>query len=124
MTGEDLVRGLWELFEARRWDDAGELLTEDFVAEWPHSRERIRGRESFIDLNRSYPEGWHITVDRVVGRGVVVASEVTVSHGEATFRVASFFETREGRIAFERDYWVEEGLEPHPERSRWTEPLD
>jgi ketosteroid isomerase-like protein len=122
--GEHLVRSLWELFEARRWDDAAELLAEDFVAEWPHSSERIRGRHNFIELNRNYPEGWSIRVDRVVSAGSVVFSEITVTQGDETFRTASVFDVRDGLLAHAREYWVEEGSESHPERARWTEPLD
>jgi ketosteroid isomerase-like protein len=123
MTGEELVRRLWELFEARRWDDARELLHEDFVAEWPHSRELIRGPRNFVELNRNYPEGWSIRVDRVVDAGDVVVSEITVTQGEAVFRTASVFDMSDGRIARVREYWVEEGGETHPERGGWTEPL-
>jgi hypothetical protein len=86
-----LVRRLWELFEARRWDDAKALLNPDFVAEWPHSLERMRGRDDFIELNRNYPEGWSIRVDRIVAQGDEVVSEITVTQGEATFHAASFF---------------------------------
>ena len=119
-----VVRRLWELFEARRWDDAGELLHEDFVAEWPHSLERMRGRANFIELNRNYPEGWTIRVDRIVARGDEVVSEVTVTQGDAMFHAASFFQVRDGKLVRAREYWVERGTESHPERSQWTEPLD
>jgi ketosteroid isomerase-like protein len=121
---EALVRRLWGLFEARRWDEARELLREDFVAEWPHSLERMRGRDNFIELNRNYPDGWTIRVDRVVAGGDVVVSEITVTQGEATFHAASFFEARDGKLVRAREYWVERGSESHPERARWTEPLE
>ena len=124
MSGADLVRRLWELFEARRWDEAGELLAEDFVSEWPHSKERIRGRENYIDLNRNYPEGWAIRVDRVVDAGDTVVSEITVTQGDATFGAASVFDVADGRLTRAREYWVEHGSESHPEREGWTEPLE
>jgi ketosteroid isomerase-like protein len=122
--GARLVRSLWESFEARRWDDAAELLTEDFVAEWPHSSERIRGRDNYIDLNRNYPEGWSIRVDRVVDAGDVVVSEITVTQGEDVFNAAAVFEVRDGKLARAREYWVEAGSESHPERGQWTERMD
>jgi SnoaL-like protein len=119
-----LVRRLWELFEARRWDDARELLHEDFVADWPHSLERMRGRDNFIELNRNYPEGWSIRVERVAAQDDLVVSEITVTHGDATFHAASFFLARDGRLVRARENWVERGSESQPERGRWTEPLD
>jgi ketosteroid isomerase-like protein len=123
MGGGELVRRLWELFEARRWDEAGELLAEDFVSEWPHSRELIRGRDNYIGLNRNYPEGWTIRVDRVIDAGEACVSEITVTQGDDVFRAAAVFDVRDGLLAHAREYWVEEGSEQHPERARWTEPL-
>jgi ketosteroid isomerase-like protein len=123
VRGGDVVRRLWELFEARRWDEAGELLTEDFVSEWPHSNERIRGRNNYIELNRNYPQGWTIVVDRIVDAGDVVVSEITVTQDEQVFNAAAIFELRDGKLARAREYWVEAGSEFHPERSRWAEPM-
>jgi ketosteroid isomerase-like protein len=124
MSGADAVRSLWELFEARRWDDARELLHDDFVAEWPHSLERMRGPDAFIDLNRNYPEGWSIRVDRVIDAGDAVVSEITVTQGGDAFRTASVFDLRDGKLWRAREYWVEEGSETHPERERWTESME
>ena len=117
-----LVRRLWDLFQAREWDAARDLLTEDFAAEWPHSRERFRGRDAFIEMQRAYPEGWAIEVQRIVGRGGEIASEIRVTHAGRTFYAASFFEVRHGKLASVRELWVEEASEEPPEwRARWSE---
>ncbi len=42
------VERLWRAFDARDFERAGDELHDDFVAEWPHSGERIRGRENFL----------------------------------------------------------------------------
>ena len=69
-----------------------------------------------------YPEGWTLSVRRIVAEGDEVASEIVVRHGEATFRAASFFELRDGRIVRTTEYWVEEGAEePSPWRAGWAE---
>ena len=119
---KDVVRGLWDRFQARDWEGAGELLADDVVVDWPHSRERIRGRENVIALNRNYPQGWSIRVLRVVGEGDVVASEVAVDHGEDTFHAASFYELRNGLIARVSEYWVDPPQgEPPAWRAQWVE---
>lgn len=59
-----------ERIQARDWDGLGRLLSDDFVVNWPDTRVRIRGRENFVEFNRSYPEGWtilNVDGDRVVG---------------------------------------------------------
>ena len=58
----------------------GDLLTEDFVLEWPHDRVKIRGRDNFVGFNRSYPEDWSIEVLRIVAEGNAAVSEVRVPH--------------------------------------------
>ena len=122
LDGADLVRRAWELFEARDWDAARELFRDDFVAEWPHSRERFRGRDDFIAMQRAYPEGWSIAVVSVVAEGDSVASLVRVTQDATVFHAASFFAVRGGRLASVRELWVTEGAEePPPWRTRFSE---
>lgn len=121
MTNADVVAELWRRVEARDWDGFGALLADDVVFDWPHSRERIRGRANVVEVNRRYPEGWAIEVRRVVADGDVVVSEIRVPHAEmGTFWAASFFELRDGVVARASEYWVEEGVEEPPE---WRAPL-
>jgi SnoaL-like protein len=99
-VSREVVRRLWELFEAREWEQAGELLADDFVADWLQTGERIRGRENYIELNRNYPGDWSITVKRVLAEGDVVASEIVVTEPAAgTFHAAIFFEFRDAEAS-------------------------
>ena len=121
---KDVVAELWTRFESRDWDGAAELLAEDVVVDWPHSRERLRGRANVVGFNRAYPEGWSIRVLRIVEEGDVAVSEVAVDHGGETYFVASFAEVRDGRIVRAVEYWVDPPTEePDAWRTRWTEPL-
>jgi ketosteroid isomerase-like protein len=119
----EAVRRMWEAIEARDWDGAREAFHPDVVVDWPHSRERIRGRDDFIDLNRAYPEGWSIRVDRVVADGDVVVSEITVSQDDQVFRTASVFVLDDdGLITRATEYWVTEGYDEVARwRDRWVE---
>jgi ketosteroid isomerase-like protein len=121
-----LVSELWRRIEARDWAGVGDLLAEDFVMEWPHSRERIRGRDNFVELNRNYPEGWSIEVLRIIAEVDHAVSEVRVPHPAlGVHYAASFFDVEAGRLKRAREYWVEEGqqTEAPSDRSRWVEPL-
>jgi ketosteroid isomerase-like protein len=119
----EVVRSLWERFQARDWDAAAELLAADVVVDWPQTRERMRGRENVIAVNRNYPEGWTIRVLRVLQEGDEAVSEVAVDHVEfGTFHAASFFDVRDGRIARATEYWVDPPSgEPPAWRARWVE---
>lgn len=126
MESANLVAELWRRIEARDWERVGELLADDFVMEWPHSRERILGRHNFVELNRNYPEGWSVDVLRIVGDESQAVSEVRVPHpGLGVHYAASFFEVEAGRLKRAREYWVQEGhqKEPPSDRGQWVEPL-
>jgi ketosteroid isomerase-like protein len=121
----EVVRTLWELYNARDWEAAKELLAEDVVCEWPHSRERIRGRDDVIELNRIYPDWTSLRVERLVGEGDRVVSLVRVEAPDAVVWAASFFEVEGGRIARMFELWVDEGAESTPEwRAHLVEPLE
>lgn len=124
MGSAEVVGEFWRRVEARDWDAVGDLLAEDLVCEWPHSRERIRGRANWLAVNRDFPEGWTIDVRRIVADEDTAVSEVRVPHPElGTSHAASFFDLRDGVIARITELWVDEGSQqgaPH-DRSRWVE---
>jgi hypothetical protein len=114
------VREFWRSIEARDWDAARRLLADDCVVEWPHSRERFDGGDDFIEMNRAYPEGWRITLLRVVGQDDTVVSEIRVDQDEAVYFAASFFEFGPGgRVVRLREHWV---TSPYEEPAAWRSP--
>jgi ketosteroid isomerase-like protein len=123
----EVVSELWRRIQARDWDGVGELVADDFVLEWPETRERIRGRTNFVEFNRNYPEGWSIEVLGVVADGPRVSSEVRVPHPQIGLHyAASFFEVEDGRLARGREYWVRVSTtdEEQPDwRAQWVEPM-
>ena len=125
MEPSELVAQLWARIEARDWDGVGELLAEDFVLEWPHDLVRLRGRDNYVEFNRTYPEGWSIEVLRVVAQGNTAVSEVRVPHATlGPFYALSFFEVDGDRVTSAREYWVPERYEePAGDRARWFEPM-
>ena len=78
------------------------MLSEDFEACWPNTRERICGTENFVALNESYP-GVYRRIDKCAD---AVVTEI--SDGEISFSTVSFLEARyrrivgaEGRLAYD-----------------------
>jgi hypothetical protein len=120
------VRAFWSAIEARDWDSARSLLDDACVTEWPHSRERFDGGDAYIEVNRAYPEGWHITVLRVAAEGDLAASEVRVDQGDDVFFAASFFEFGpSGKVVRLHELWVTSPYEgPAPWRAPWSRPLE
>ena len=121
--GAALVRRFFESMQARRWDDAAACLAEDIEVISTAGRERYTSREKFVGMNRAYPEGWTITVERTIeGPPGEVAVEVRVDQGGQTFYNASFCTVVDGEIARVREHWVTEGEdEPPAWRSDYAE---
>jgi limonene-1,2-epoxide hydrolase len=122
----EAVRGFWAAIERRDWTAARSLLDDACVTEWPHSRERFDGGDAYIEVNRAYPEGWHITVLRVAADGDLVASEVRVDQGDDVFFAASYFEFGPaGKVVRLHELWVTSPYEdPASWRAPWSRRLD
>ena len=116
----EVVRRFWDSIEARDWDAAGALLDEQVTFEWPHSGERFVGRDVVIGMNRAYPEGWRIEVQRIIADGPSVVSLVRVPLGADVSLAASFFEVRDGSIHRAVELWVDERSREPPE---WRRPF-
>jgi ketosteroid isomerase-like protein len=114
---EQLVRGLYERYQARDWRAARELLQPDARLEMPATAEVYTGRDDVLGLQERYPEPWgELTVLRVVSDGEHTAvAEFEIVAPVAVFRCAAFWETRNGLLARGVEYWVTVGEdEPGP----------
>ena len=78
------------------FDAVSVVLSDDFVLEWPKSRERVRGAGDFGRLNQDYPGGpWKSTLNPIVAGDGEVVTDVTVSDGSRVARAISL-ELRQG----------------------------
>lgn len=123
-----LALSLWRCFAERRWDDAKQLLSPDFEATWPQSRERIVGPDNFIGLNRDYP-GTHEfqIVNHQYGferweRGHHVTTQVLIKSSmpdgkRLELYAISFFAIQDHKIRSAVEYWAETYLAPEWRRN-------
>ena len=121
-TNRRVVVQLWQQFDAGNFD-VGALLHDDFVCEWPQSRERIVGRENYIAVNAHYPRRVRIEIQWAVAEGNVVVTEIVardVADPTLIDRAVSFFELRDGKIAHLTEYWPDP-YEAPAWRSQWVE---
>lgn len=100
------------------------VLADEFVLEWPQSRERIRGAANFARLNQDYPGGpWEFRINRVVVGDGEAVSDVSVSDGSHVARAISFFSLGGGKITRVVEFWPSP-YEPPYDRSLVTEPME
>jgi ketosteroid isomerase-like protein len=120
----ELVREFWETMQTNDFRAAGELLSDDYVLEWPQSNERIRGRDNFAAINEQYPSHgrWNFVINRVVGNAFEAVSDVLVTDGVQSARAITFSTIRNGKINKQVEFWPEDY--PAPEhRKHLVEPI-
>jgi ketosteroid isomerase-like protein len=121
VTCADVVRRFVETLDARDWDAWSALLHPDLVYEIPQTRERIRGRERYLQFNREFPGDWHLRVRRVIAddtQGVCWFRWV-VGTSEPDDAMA-FFTVRAGLVTEVVDFWPE-SYDPPPGREHLVE---
>ncbi|QYX78438.1 nuclear transport factor 2 family protein [Streptomyces akebiae] len=105
------VERFWATAEERDWTAFAETLAEDVVYELPQTRERIRGRERYVEFNREYPGDWHARVERIVaepGQREQAVSRTHVTVGsEEMYAITFFTGDEDGRIVAITDFWPE-----------------
>ncbi|GHO48431.1 nuclear transport factor 2 family protein [Ktedonospora formicarum] len=118
-----VVERLWKLIDTFQFEDMAPLLHDDFICEWPQSKERIRGRDNFIALCKHYPGQWRVASLKVTAASEQVISEVMMQYQEQRIYAVSFFEFRADQIVRQWEYWAD--TYPAPEwRAQWVEAME
>ncbi len=120
-----LVARFWDLMRSNDFTSVAAVLAEDFVLEWPQTRERIRGAARYAQMNQEYPAHgpWQFTLNRLIASATEVVTDVSISDGVQSARALSFFTLREGAIAKLVEFWPEP-YAAAPGRGHLTEPMD
>jgi len=107
MAADEVVRKYWSLMQSNDFHAVGQVLSDEFVVEWPQSRERIRGRQNFALMNAEYPAHgpWHFQINTIVAAGREAVSDVSLTDGVQQARVISFFTVSEDRIEKMVEFW-------------------
>jgi len=107
MTTGDVVKKFWSLMQSNDFASVGEVLSDDFVLEWPQSGERIRGRENYGAMNQEYPAHgvWKFTINRILVDGDEAVSDVSVTDGVQHARAISFFTVSSSKITKLLEFW-------------------
>ncbi len=114
-----VVRQFFERMQARDWDGAGALLSPELHISYTETGEEFHG-DTFLAMNRAYPEGWAIDVVETIATGERVAAQVRVDQGDETFWCAGFYRVAGEVITDGVEHWVTAGSQPAPE---WRRPF-
>jgi ketosteroid isomerase-like protein len=119
------VLKFWRLMASNDFASTSAVLADDFVLEWPQSRERIRGVKNFARMNSEYPAHgpWTFEIHRLVSDQNQAVTDVAITDGVQVARAISFFTLVNGKISRLVEYWPEP-FEAPPNRSHLVEPME
>ncbi len=116
-----LIERFFNTLESRDWAGYAAVLHPDVVYEIPQSRERIRGRDRYMQFNREFPGDWHVSPTTILAEGTDGVGRFQWQVGDAPIEEAFvFFGVRDGLLASVTDFWPEP-YEPPPGREHLTE---
>jgi hypothetical protein len=117
-----VAEAVWRALGRRDWEGARGLLHDDFVQEWPQSKERIVGRDNAIAINQHFPGGLPtMRFRRTLAGGDLAVLQVELTYGDGSrYLGVSVVEVRDGKVAKETDYFAQPF--PAPQwRAQWVE---
>lgn len=106
--------------EARDWDAWTALLDPGVVYEMPQSRERIRGRDRYLEFNQRYPADWHLRRKLVIADESHAVIWLDVTADGATVDAIAFLDFAGGLVTRITDFWPEPS-EPQAWRAHLVE---
>jgi ketosteroid isomerase-like protein len=120
MTNHELIVRYFDSLNARDWAGFSALLDEHVVYEMPQTRERVRGREAYVDFNVTYPAAWKLEPVRIIADESRGSSEFKCFVENEVLVAIAFFEFNGEKIVRITDYWPE-AYEPPARASRFVE---
>jgi ketosteroid isomerase-like protein len=120
--GGQVAEAVWKALEARDWEAARGLLHDDFVQEWPQSKERIVGRDNAIAINQNFPGGLPtMRFRRTLADGDLAVLEVELTYSDGSrYLGVSVIELRDGKVMRETDYFAQPFQAPQW-RAQWVQ---
>ncbi len=109
MNPAEIVQEFYRRMNTNDFSAAAQMLSDDYVLEWPQSRERIRGRDNFAAMNKEYPANgpWRFTINRIVANETEAVSDVSITDGVQKARAITFSTVQDGKITKQVEFWPE-----------------
>jgi limonene-1,2-epoxide hydrolase len=111
----------FQAFALHDLDAIDDLVHDDYVEEYPQSRERIRGKQTARTVNENYPGGLPNMVDHSFElNGDLGVLEMLVEYGGNPVHICEIVELQDGKIKRARAYFGEP-FEAAEWRAQWVE---
>jgi len=106
MNTKRIIRRFWKNIDSRNWNNVESMLHNDFVAEFPQSKE-VFNAKTFLIMNQNYPGNWKLSVQQIIVESNSVVSEIRVETNEKVEIGISIIKLMDGKIINIREFWPE-----------------
>ncbi len=114
-----VVEQFWSAIKSNL-DAQEQLMSHDYVQEWPQSGERIRGKANARALKQNYPTERTPELRRILGGGDLWVMETRIDYGTKVALGVHVIELQGGEIVRETDYFSQPFDAPEW-RAKWVE---
>jgi len=97
----------WQTANARDWGAFAALLHPELFYVVPQTRERVRGRDGFVDFFQTWPGDWEAQVETLIADGRQGVTVIAFASESEKATGISFFEFADGLIHRITEYWPE-----------------
>jgi limonene-1,2-epoxide hydrolase len=116
----DTLERYIQVFERGDLDAAADFLHDDYVEEYPQSGERIRGKQNWLNILKTYPH-----LPKLIDYSLEVSGELCILDAILEYEsnrvyVCEIFEVQDGKIKRAREYFGEP-FEAPEWRAQWVE---
>ena len=108
------------LFERGDLDAATDLLHDNYVEEYPQSGERIRGKQNWLSIVKTYPSLPKMINYTIEVSGALCVLEAILEYDSNRVYVCEIFEVQDGTLKRAREYFGEP-FEAPEWRAQWVE---
>ena len=117
----EIAQEVWRKLGAGDWGGARAMLADDYVQEWPQSRERIEGPDDALAINRNFPGGMPaMTFRRAHSAGDLAVLEVELRYADGSrYQGVSVIQVHDGKVVKEVDYFAQP-FEAPQWRAQWV----
>ena len=116
-TAQKIATDFWTHINNQEWEKAQSLLSPNFSADWPQSKEKITNPDNYININRNYPgkhvvsilKSYAITTNSSDTHQIIteVFIDSIMAEQQVKLFAISFFEIKNDRIISLKEYWSE-----------------
>ncbi len=104
-SARELVLQHWQAANNRDWPQLAAVLSPALLYQVPQTRERVQGRDSYLEFFRTWPGNWRAYIVQLIADADAAVATIDFVSDQGVETGIGVFEFRDGLISRITDYW-------------------